>query len=103
MSANDRRVDQERLVVLVLGQFAQYPSPYAPSGPSRETRVDGLPLGVVLGQISPRGAGLENPADRIDDLPVVDARTAFAPSLRGQNVANSLPLIRFQLVPSGHL
>jgi hypothetical protein len=103
MSANDRRINQKRLVVLVLGEFAQYPSPNAASSPSRETRVDGLPLGVVLGQISPGRARLENPADRIDDLPVVDARTTFAPAFRGQKIANSLPLLRFQLVTSDHL
>ena len=103
MSANDRRIDQERLVVLVLGEFREDPSPHAPSRPSREARMDGLPLGIVLGQIAPRGAGLENPADRVDDLPVVDARATFATSLRGQKVANPPPLLRFQLVPSGHL
>ena len=102
MSANDRRINQERLVVLVLGEFFEYSSPHTLSCPSRETRVDGLPLGVVLRQIAPWSAGPENPADRVDDLPVVDAWTAFASCLRGQNLANPLPLLRSQLMPSSH-
>ena len=103
MSADDGCIDQKRLVILVLGEFRQDPSPHTSSCPTREARVNGLPLGVVLGQIAPGGAGLENPPDRVDDLPVVEARAPFTPPLRWQKVANSLPLLRLKLVPSGHL
>ena len=60
--------------------------------PSSEALIDRHPLAVLLRQIAPRRTGSDAPQDAIDDLPIVERRTALASTLGRQKILEQAPL-----------
>jgi len=60
--------------------------PDAGLAPSSEALVDRHPLAVLLRHVAPRRTRSDAPQNAVDDLPVVERRPAFAPSLRRQQI-----------------
>jgi hypothetical protein len=70
-------VDQARVVQFVQ-QRGDDADPGAVAAPAVEAGEDGLPRSVTRGEVTPRGAGVQDPEDPADERTVVAGRAAYA-------------------------
>src|SRR5437016_2209167 len=74
---NDGAIDtpqvviDEALVVQLVQQRGDKTNPGAVLAPCVEAVEDGLPRPVTFGEVTPRGAGMQDPQDSVDDGAVV--------------------------------
>jgi hypothetical protein len=62
-------------IATVLSHRIQHPIEHAGSDPGLIAAMTGLVRGIASRQILPRGAGLEDPQDPVQDIPRVAPRT----------------------------
>lgn len=71
--ADDSGIDEPQgvaetpLTFEVFQQVRENPSPGAVFTPASEAAVDGFPRAIALGNVTPRGAGVEAPQDAIEE------------------------------------
>jgi len=101
VSANDGAVEKRADVIDldVELQLLEQPLPDATCRPAAEPVVDGLPRPVPLGNVTPGGARLHAPDDRVDELAVAALRRRATPGWDER--LNQLPL-RFAELVSVH-
>src|SRR3954447_2265760 len=96
-------VDDHPLQVGVL-QFLEDPLPHPLLGPPVEPLPDRTPRPEPLGQVAPRGPGLGDPEDGVDEEAVVLGGDAGVAGLAGEHVLDAYPVLVLDLMAAhgGH-
>ena len=98
MCTNEAGVDADIVIVRIIDQVFEEALSDTVLGPACEALVRGLPFAIPLRKIVPVRAGAQNPEYPVDEIEVIDPRTASVSDLAGQNARDPLPLVRTQFV-----
>lgn len=85
---------QAALTLKPFQQVGEDPSPGAVFPPASEAAVDGFPGAIALGDVTPRGAGVEAPQDAVEEALMIlpgPATTALVRRVREER-GDALPL-----------
>lgn len=99
MSANDRAVDHQVLVVAIRRQRLEHTFPNTGMTPSTEALVYRLPFAIALRQVTPVRARAQNPKAAIDKYAVVRPASAGIANLTGKQRRDRVPLSVTQFIP----
>jgi len=80
----------------------EHPLPDPFVGPAVEPPPDTVPVAEVFGQVAPRGTGLGDPKDGINEKTIVLGGLPMLAGLAGQVVLDSLPVGIFNRVAGWH-
>jgi hypothetical protein len=92
MGANDRAVDHQVLVVTVSRQRLEHPLPDAGMAPAAEALMNGLPLAITVGKVTPVRARTQNPKTTVDKQTIIRTSPPRIANLARQQRRNLRPL-----------
>src|SRR5262249_6580366 len=101
VGADDAAVQEQPFQVRVL-QILEDPLPNSFVGPAIEAFPHRVPIAEPLGKITPRGAGLRDPKDRVHEQSIVRRSHARIAFLAGQKILDAFPLVVGDRVATKH-
>jgi hypothetical protein len=90
--SDDRCVNHDVLEVGIICQDFEKTLPNSFARPTIEAHEHAVPASKLRRQVAPRRTGPQNPKHRIDEQPIVLARTTFVPFLTRNQTRDTLPL-----------